>query len=237
MFDDFRNTNERDARRRLGGSTAVAVVLYGVMCFAAVAASATARKVVLEEKETQVEFAPAPEPEPPPAPKPIEPPPQVEKTARPKVQRKQLDVPDAVPDEKPPESKAPLAAAEEAGPLDGFTDGVAQGTGSAPPPPPPPPPEPPKVEPIIKPSERSGNKFPNFPKAALREGVEGTVVVEFTVLPDGRTADPKILSGPKEFYEAVLEAVPTWRYEPATQGGKKISCRTTKKVTFRLEDA
>ncbi|MET0286583.1 MAG: TonB family protein [Polyangiales bacterium] len=241
MFEDFQQTRHKDERRRFGGSMAVAFVLYGGASISIVAASATARHALVEEKLTQVEFATAPEPPPPePEPTPVEPPPPpVEKTARPKVKRKQLDVPDEVPLEKPPESNAPLVEADAPGPLDGFTDGVegAVGRATPAPPPPPPPPEPAKSEPVIRPVERGGNKSPNFPSAAFREGVEGTVVVEFTVLPDGRCVEPKIVSGPKVFYEAVLEAVPSWRFEPATQGGKKVPFRTTKKVSFRLDDA
>lgn len=219
---------------------ALAVVLYGGISFVVVAATATARRAV-EEKLTQVEFAAPPEPEPPPEPPPtpIAEPPPVEKKARLKVKRQDLAPPDEVPEDKPKESDAPLAEAEAPGPLDGFTDGVKDGVGTAPAPPPPPPPPPPPAapEPIKKPSELAGNKFPSFPKAAARQGVEGTVVVEFTVQTDGTATDPKILSGPEVFYAAVLAAVPSWRFAPATQGGKKIRARMTKKVTFRLEDA
>jgi protein TonB len=239
MFDDFQKTNGRDARRRLGGSMALAVVLYGSISVVVVAATATARRAV-EEKLTQVEFAAPPEPEPPPEPppEPIAEPPPVEKKARPKVKRQELTPPDEVPDEKPKESDAPLAEAEAPGPLDGFTDGVKEAVAPAPPPPPPAPAAPPPApEPIKKPSEVSGNKNPRFPPAAVRQGVEGVVVVEFTVLPDGTATEPKIVSGPSVFYEAVLAAVPSWRFVPATQGGKKVRSRMTKKVTFRLEDA
>ena len=217
---------------------AVAIVIYGGISSVVVAATATAR-LVSEETLTQVEFAPPPEPEPTPEPPPLaEPPPQVEKKARPKVKRQELAPPDEMPDEKPKESDAPLAAAEAPGPLDGFTDGVENGVGTARvAPPPPPPPPPPAPEPVKKPTELSGNKSPAFPKAAARQGVEGTVVVEFTVLPDGKASNPRIVSGPSAFHECVLAAVPSWRFEPATQGGKKVSYRMTKKVTFRLEDA
>ena len=213
---------------------AVAVVLYGGLSFVVVAATATARRVA-EEKLSQVEFATPPEPEPEPEREPVAEPPPIEKKARPKVKRQQLAPPDKVPDEKPKESDAPLAEAEAPGPLDGFTDGVTRPVAPAPTAPPAPPPAEP--EPITRPSELSGNKSPNFPKAAARQGLEGTVVVEFTVLPNGKAADPKIRSGPSAFYEAVLDAVPSWRFAPATQGGRKVSSRMTKKVTFRLEDA
>jgi protein TonB len=240
MFEDFQKTKRADGRRRFGSSMAVAVILYGALGVVVVSATATARRAS-EEKLTQVEFAPPPEPkvEPAPEPTPAEPPPPVEKKARPKVKRPELAPPDVVPDEKPKQSDAALVAADAPGPLDGFTDGVKDGVGNAPAPPAPrvEPPAPPKPEPIRKPSELSGNKFPRFPSAASRAGVDGTVVVEFTVLPSGHAIEPKILSGPVLLHEAVLEAVPSWRFEPATQGGKKIPFRMTKKITFRLEDA
>jgi protein TonB len=217
---------------------AMAVLLYGGVSSVVVAATATAR-LAREETLTQVEFSPPPEPEPEPEPQPIAEPPPVEKTARPKVKRQELAPPDKLPDEKPKESDAPLAEAEAPGPLDGFTDGVENGVGTArvAPPAPPPPPPPPKAEPIKKATELSGNKNAAYPKAAQRAELEGTVVVEFMVLPNGTASNAKILSGPSAFHAAVLEAVSTWRFEPATQGGKKISYRMTKTVTFRLEDA
>jgi protein TonB len=239
MFDDFQKTKGHDARRRFGGSIAVAVLIYGGGASVVVAATAGARHAA-EEKLTQVEFAPPPEPQKPePEPPPVVEPTPEQKKARPKVKRQELAPPDEVPDEKPKESDAPLAEAEAPGPLDGFTDGVVGGVGTAPaaPPPPPPPPPPSAPAPVKKPAELSGNRMPPYPKAAARQELEGTVVVEFMVLPDGTATAPKIVSGPSIFHEAVLAAVPSWRFEPATQGGKKIPFRMTKKVIFRLEDA
>jgi len=231
MFDDFsKDETTADARKRLRGSIAGAALVYVVGFSALVAATATAKKVV-EEELTQVEFAPPPEPEPEPPPVEAAPPP---KTAlRPKVKRAALQPPDEVPLEKPKESDEKLAEAEASGPVDGFLDGVEGGTGTGRVAPAPPPPPPKAAGPIVAPQELD-NPQPKYPKAAERKGIEGVVVVSFEVLENGSCVSPKIVSGPADFHEAVLKAVATWHYRPATQDGKKIRRRTTKRVVFQL---
>ena len=66
--------------------------------------------------------------------------------------------------------------------------------------------------------------------------IEGEVLVAFDVLEDGRVANPKIIKGPEEFHEAVLQIALTWRYQPATLGGKPVKGRATKLVVFKLDD-
>ena len=233
MFDDFsKEETSADSRKRLRGSILGAALVYTVAGAALVAATATARKVV-EEEMTQVEFAPPPEPEPEPPPVEAAPPPKPATSPRPKMKRATIKPPDEVPLDKPKESDAELAAAGDTGPVDGFLDGVEGGTGSgkvAPPPPPPPP----KPEKVTLPQELDVPQ-PKYPKAAERKGIEGVVVVAFDVLEDGRCVNPKIVSGPEEFHDAVLKAVASWRYRPAMQGGKKIRHRAQKRVKFTLE--
>jgi protein TonB len=232
MFDDFSKDDSSAARKRFRGSAAVATFVYVTGFSAMVAATATAKKVV-EEKLTQVEFAPPPEPEPEP-----EPPPPVEEpkpavSQRKKMTRAAIKPPDEIPLEKPKESDAELSEAGDTGPVEGFLDGVEGGKGGAKPAPPPPPPKPEKVTP----PQRLTTEAIRYPKSAERKGIEGVVTVSFDVLEDGRCTNPKIISGPAEFHEAVLKAVPTWKYRPASQGGKKLRMRTTYRVVFRLEDA
>lgn len=231
MFDDFKEDQSPDAKKRLRGSILGAALIYTATFGAAVAATATVKHVT-EENLTQVEFAPPPEPEPEPPKVEEAPPPKPNVSPRPKVKRAAIDPPKEVPLDKPKESDAELAAAGEAGPVDGFLDGVEGGTGTgrAQPPPPPPPPKPEK----ITPPQELDNPQPKYPKAAERKGLEGVVVVTFDVLEDGRCVNPKIVSGPAEFHEAVLKAVSGWRYRPAMQGGKKIRARATKRVKFEL---
>ena len=216
---------------------AAAMVIYGGTSAAVVGATATVHKIV-EEKETQVEFAPPPEPEPPPPPPPP-PPPQAspqEANARPRVKRPELVTPTKISDEKLAESSKPLAPAGESGPVDGFLDGVPGGTGTAPGASRPAPPPPPKPEPLILPVESRANGKPRYSPAAKRKGIEGTVVVAFDVLEDGTVANARIVSGPAELQESVLRIVPSWRYQPAHRGTEKVRYRMKKSIVFRLED-
>jgi protein TonB len=78
---------------------------------------------------------------------------------------------------------------------------------------------------------------PKYSASARRKGIEGTVVVTFEVLENGTAANPQVVSGPEELRDCVLRAVPTWRFEPAHRGDKKVRFRMRKAVVFRLEDA
>lgn len=231
MFDDFNpDASHQQTRKRLGGSMATALVVYCGAGLFLVSATNRAREFA-KENLTQVAFAPPPEPEPEP------PPPPPEQTAAPKprakAKRAELKPPDEVPLDKPKESDKPLAQAGPVGPVEGFLDGVegGTGTGSAPALLPPP------AEKLIPSRELPGNLFPQYPKSASRRGVEGNVVVAFDVRVDGTVANPKIVQGPEEFHDAVLKAALSWRFHPATLGGKPVAHRRTKTVTFRLEDA
>lgn len=233
MFDEFRPSSSRAARRRLGGSMALAAVLYGALAALVISGTRAATRVV-EEELMQVQFAPPPAPENKPEPPP---PPENKEQAsspRPKAKRKELKPPDEVPQDKPQESDAPLAAAEPAGPVDGFTDGVEGGRGSASVPPPPPPPPPSKPEPLLAPVPLKSNPAPPYSASARRKEIEGTVVVSFEVLESGSVGNVQVVSGPEELRDSVLKTVATWRFEPARRGGKPVRCRQTKSIQFRL---
>jgi periplasmic protein TonB len=234
MFDDFRpSANAGEARRRMGGSMAVAVAVYVVLGLVIIGGTTAATTNVVEQM-TQVDFAPPPPP-PPPPPEPIAVAQPVAQT-RPKVKRKELKAPDKVPDEKPKESDAPLADAAPSGPVEGFLNGVEGGTGTkaakvvTPPPPS-------KPEPTIQPVLLPGNQQPAYSASAKRKEVEGVVVVGFDVLENGSVANVAIVSGPEELRENVLKAVKTWRFKPATRGGKPVRLHLIKSIRFRLTDA
>ncbi|NJO13681.1 MAG: energy transducer TonB [Gammaproteobacteria bacterium] len=59
----------------------------------------------------------------------------------------------------------------------------------------------------------------SFPQLALDYGVEGFVSLQFTVLPDGSTADIQIVQAePAGVFEAnAIKALQQWRYEPGDQ--------------------
>jgi len=236
MFDDFGpSPATRAARKRMSGSVAAALLLYGGIGGTLVAATATAR-IVVEEKLTQIEFAPPP---PPPAPPPERPPPPTAATPeppRPKAKRRELTAPKEVPKAQLAESDKPLVAAGDVGPVDGFLNGVEGGKGSGATPPPAPPP-PPKPEPLIAAVAMSGNVAPRYSASARRRGVEGAVVVSFDILENGTVGNVHIDSGPEDLRDSVLSAVTSWRFQPAKRGGKPVRTHKTQSIRFRLDDA
>ena len=58
---------------------------------------------------------------------------------------------------------------------------------------------------------------PEYPRAAERRGVEGSVTVRYTVSPEGVVTAAEVISATPEgvFDRAALHAVDAWRFEPA----------------------
>src|SRR5262245_30466892 len=63
-----------------------------------------------------------------------------------------------------------------------------------------------------------------YPEAARRAGVGGTVSLEIVVAADGSVADVKVLRGVGfGLDEAAVAVARTFRFQPATDGGKPVS--------------
>ncbi len=76
---------------------------------------------------------------------------------------------------------------------------------------------------------------PRYPDEAKRSGVEGEVVVEFSVNESGRVFNPRVVSSTSPmFEEPTLAAVSKWRFEPGRRDGKIVSFRMMVPVEFHL---
>ncbi|MBI3885979.1 MAG: energy transducer TonB, partial [Opitutae bacterium] len=73
---------------------------------------------------------------------------------------------------------------------------------------------------------------------ALRAaGVEGTVVVEFTVDTQGTVVSATVRSATnREFEEATIRAVMRWRFEAGRREGRAVPFRMAVPLVFRLDD-
>ena len=116
------------------------------------------------------------------------------------------------------------------------------------PPPPPPPPPPPKEEiytyveifPSFPGGEVAMQKFIAdniyYPTIAVESGIQGVVVVQFVVNPEGRIIDPVVVrdigGGCGEEAIKVVKKMPRWT--PGEQNGRKVSVRYTLPVRFRV---
>ncbi|MBI2969866.1 MAG: energy transducer TonB [Gammaproteobacteria bacterium] len=80
---------------------------------------------------------------------------------------------------------------------------------------------------------------PIYPRRALSRGIEGYVIVEFTVTKLGTTKDIRIVEGqpPGMFDSAALQAAAKFKYKPRVVDGQPIEVPGVRnKITFKIED-
>jgi len=77
---------------------------------------------------------------------------------------------------------------------------------------------------------------PMYPLKARQDGVEGVVQVKILVREDGTVGEVLVVdSRPRDvFDDAVLAAVPRWRFEPGVIGGKKVTSWVVTALHFKL---
>ena len=81
-------------------------------------------------------------------------------------------------------------------------------------------------------------KPPVYPPRCLRMGIEGTVRLRVLVGEDGRPQDAAVRtsSGDAGLDQAALDAVRSWRFEPAKRDGVPLRAWCIVPITFSLED-
>jgi TonB family protein len=90
--------------------------------------------------------------------------------------------------------------------------------------------------PGITPPEKVSGEAAVYPPAAKRLKLEGAVAVALTVTETGVPADVRVVhSGGELLDAAMIAAVRTWRYAPATQNGVKVRVRiqADQKFTYK----
>jgi len=77
------------------------------------------------------------------------------------------------------------------------------------------------------------------PEKTPKPTISGVVLLDVTVLADGKVVDPTVVKGPgMGLNEKALEQVRTWRMKPARgPGGKPVKCRVQIEVTFHSDSA
>jgi periplasmic protein TonB len=79
---------------------------------------------------------------------------------------------------------------------------------------------------------------PDYPPRAQSRGIEGYVIVQFTITPTGTVRDATVVEAEPRgiFDDAALKAIARWRYNPKVEGGvavERVGVRT--RLTFQLE--
>jgi protein TonB len=81
------------------------------------------------------------------------------------------------------------------------------------------------------------NPRPPYPLAARRLGLEGRVLLDVLVRPDGRAAEVRVResSGHRILDDSAADTVRTrWRFVPARRGGQPVESRVTVPIRFEL---
>jgi len=175
---------------------------------------------------------PPPPPPPPPAPKA---PTQVKPLPTPPPTENKFQAPVETPEQVKPEQGIDLGVeggvpgGVEGGVPGGVVGGVVGGLPEAPPPP-----QAVRVGGQIKEPKKLKNVNPVYPDIAKQARVQGVVILECTISPQGRVTDVKVLRGIPLLDAAAIEAVKQWVYSPTLLNGVPVPVIMTVTVNFRL---
>ena len=80
-------------------------------------------------------------------------------------------------------------------------------------------------------------QYLKYPQEAVRNGVQGRVMVEFIINKDGKVSDVRVVKSvsPELDEEAVKVVAASPKWKPAKHRGQKVRCSMTIPVEFRLE--
>ena len=226
-------------------STAVHVIVLGVVLAVPILYVSEELPEIPDMLTFVVSAAPPPPPPPPPPPAPASAP------ARPKVTK---PVPTASPRTAPVEAprqiveETPVDTETEEGIPGGVEGGIPGGVvggvvgGLIPdisPPPPPPQPAPVARDPVrvggdLKAPALIERVEPEYPPLAVRAQVQGVVILEAVVDPQGRVEDVRVLRSIPLLDNAAIAAVRQWRYSPLLLNGEPERFVLTVTVSFSV---
>ena len=142
-----------------------------------------------------------------------------------------------VPQEIKPEEGLDLGV--EGGVPGGVEGGVPGGVvggvvGGLPDAPPPPAQAAVRVGGQIKEPKKLKNVAPSYPDIAKQARVQGVVILECTISPQGKVTDVKVLRGIPLLDQAAIDAVRQWVYTPTLLNGVPVPVIMTVTVNFKL---
>ena len=162
----------------------------------------------------------------PPRPKPVE------MTEHPPVS---TGAPTEAPTGINPEKPAPEAGWEDSKTAPGIITGNFDSRAiAAPPPQPAAPQEPVRIGGTIRQPLKVRNVDPVYPGIAQAARVQGTVIIEAMLSPDGRMMNARVLRSVPLLDQAALDAVRQWEYTPTLLNGVAVPVIMTITVTFTL---
>jgi len=86
----------------------------------------------------------------------------------------------------------------------------------------------------IKEPKKLKHVDPMYPSIAKSARVQGQVILECTISPQGRVADVRVVRGVPLLDQAAIDAVKQWQYSPTLLNGVPVPVIMTVTVLFRL---
>jgi protein TonB len=217
----------------------ISVTIHAIVLAAAIIVPLLSTEALPEPSAAARAFFVEPAAAPPPPPPPPPPAPRAAATPRqaPKVvEDAKFVAPVETPEEIRPDEGIDLgveggvAGGVEGGVPGGVVGGVVGGLPEAPPPP---------VQAVrvggqIKEPKKLKNVAPEYPDIAKQARVQGIVILECTISPQGRVTDVKVLRSIPLLDEAAKAAVMQWVYSPTLLNGVPVPVIMTVTVNFKL---
>jgi TonB family protein len=75
---------------------------------------------------------------------------------------------------------------------------------------------------------------PKYPDEARQQQIQGAVVVEVHIKPDGTVESAHLVSGPPQLVQAAIDAVKQWRFQPRQRNEQAVRMHTWVTLNFRL---
>jgi periplasmic protein TonB len=240
LFEDLLDSDVKTHGTKQGYTLPVSIAIHIVVIIAVVVIPLMTAEALPEPTSVVKAFfvepqaaPPPPPPPPPPAPK-AQVQPRVASTPQP-VQENKFTAPIETPDEVKPDEGIDLGVeggvpgGVEGGVPGGVVGGVVGGLPDAPPPP-----AAVRVGGQIKEPKKLKNVAPVYPDIAKQARVQGVVILECTISPQGKVTDVKVLRGIPLLDAAAIEAVKQWVYSPTLLNGVPVPVIMTVTVNFRL---
>jgi protein TonB len=143
------------------------------------------------------------------------------------------EVPQEIKPEVPVDTSFERSLAVEGGIPGGVVGGVVGGLPEAPPPPPPPA-QPVRVGGNIRQPTKTKNVNPVYPAIAQSARVQGVVIIEAVIGPDGKVQDARVIRSIPLLDQAALEAVRQWEFTPTLLNNQPVPVIMTVTVNFSL---
>jgi TonB family protein len=75
---------------------------------------------------------------------------------------------------------------------------------------------------------------PQYPEEARQQKIQGPVVLDVHISPDGAVQKVQVIGGPPELAQASIDAVKQWRFQPRRVSGHAVPMQTRITLNFRL---